>query len=332
MTRVLEQCEAVYDIAEACHEATRMAALAWLKALYRPKALLITNGSMWQMKNASGMRRLFKDCAIIDHQCYDDKFGWIEWFNHPGVLASDAFVAVNSRIEDVFLNKIGIAKEKVSLIYHPIDSARIESNLSGLSREQAFARFGLNADQPVVAYVGRLAEQKRPQIFLEVAKIAQDRGDETQFVMVGQGHLSDVIAQQIEGLQLKNISRIENIPLLEEFYIIVDALLITSEYEGVPLAMLEAMSIGVSVVSTDAGDIGRVIFDYQGSQVVPVNSTPLVLYDRLMTVLENVDGVRTRSHESSARVRESFSGMTIGRLYRQVITAAVEKYETLRPF
>ncbi|MCD7109681.1 glycosyltransferase [Rhizobium sp. DKSPLA3] len=332
LSRVLEQCESVFDLAESCHETSRLSALAWLKALYQPKALLITNGSMWQMKHAARIRRLFKDCAIIDHQCYDDKFGWIEWFDHPGVLASDLFIAVNSRIEDAFTSRLNVPSEKIRLIYHPIDSARIEKNLPHISRERSLERFGLDSDRPVVAYVGRLADQKRPQIFVDVATIAQQNGSNIQFVMVGQGHLSELIDEQITRNQLANIKRIENIPLLEEFYIAVDVLVITSEYEGVPLAMLEAMSVGVSVVSTDVGDIGRVIYDYQGSEALPVDAAAHEIYERVAAVIDNIDEDRLNANEAAARVREDFSGEFIGRKYQAAISSAIEIYANTRAF
>lgn len=329
--RALEHCEAVYELADAIPQERFLQALAWLKAAYDPKAVFIPNGTMWQVKNAFRLRKLFRDAAIIDHQSYDEKMGWIDWFAHPGIQASDAFVAINERIEKRFI-ELGIEKSKIDLIYHPIDSARIAANRPKIDKAKMRERFGVKASVPVVAFAGRLTDQKRPLLFLDLAERAQADGLNVQFVMVGQGVLLPRVNARIASSKLKNVTLVHNVPMLEDFYAITDLLVVTSAYEGLPLAMLEAMSSAVPVLSTDVGDIARVLTLYGTGAIVPADTAADDFYITLKATLGDLPKMKKRAELASTKVMKDYSGESIGAQYLKTFRRAITPYLTQRGY
>lgn len=324
--RTLEYADAVYDLGEACEDDERLSAISWLKEVYEPVGVFFTNSNMWQITNSYKIRRIFRDSAVIDHQAYDYKYGWIEWFDHTGVLSADRFIAVNEKIRSSMIEKLNIPESKIDLIYHPIASKRISENLLKIDKKTSFEKFGLHDNSPVVAFVGRLNGQKRPHLFLELARIAQQNEDASQFVMVGQGELQADVEKLAKDYSLRNILFIKNISELEYFYSIVDVLVITSEFEGVPLAMLEAMCAGVSVLSTNVGDISLVLERYNIGQVVEPDCLPYELFTKLRNILDNSLEVKRANNAAAAQVMDDFSGEKISDLYRDCFSRAMLPY------
>jgi glycosyltransferase involved in cell wall biosynthesis len=100
-----------------------------------------------------------------------------------------------------------------------------------------------NPERPRIVAVGRLMVQKRPLLFLELAQRIHAQIPGARFTWVGDGWLSDDFDQRIAELKLTGIVERtgwqENVqPWLEN----ADVFLHTAEYEGLPLAILEAMS------------------------------------------------------------------------------------------
>jgi len=121
-------------------------------------------------------------------------------------------------------------------------------------------QLGIPNDSPVMGKVAVFRSQKRLWLWVEIALAILKECPQAHFLLVGDGEWRERILDQIEhsgksanfhwvGVQ-KNV-----VPYLS----IMDIYLSSSEFEGLPIAMLEAMSCEVAVVGTSAGGIGEVI-------------------------------------------------------------------------
>jgi glycosyltransferase involved in cell wall biosynthesis len=117
----------------------------------------------------------------------------------------------------------------------------------------------------IVGNVARLDRQKNPIRFLQVAeKVVQER-DDVIFVWIGGSIVEDFYAKQVqqyldERPWLKEKVKIlgfrkDAIELMADF----DVFLLTSDNEGMPLVLLEALNQGIPVVSTDVGCVEETI-------------------------------------------------------------------------
>jgi glycosyltransferase involved in cell wall biosynthesis len=111
-----------------------------------------------------------------------------------------------------------------------------------------------------VVFVGRLAEIKQPQRFVEiVAGLARAR-PRVRAVVVGTGPEHDAVERHAERLGVRGQvellgQRDDVLPVLRRSKVFV----LTSRSEGMPIALLEAMACGVVPVTADVGEVGDVV-------------------------------------------------------------------------
>ena len=108
------------------------------------------------------------------------------------------------------------------------------------------------ADQELLVLgVGRLVAQKRPFLFLRIAKELHERISTTKFVWVGDGILSDQWSQTVarEGLD-KTVFCVGWQPDILPYLMAADLLVHVAEFEGLPLAVIEAMAAGLPCAVT----------------------------------------------------------------------------------
>jgi glycosyltransferase involved in cell wall biosynthesis len=83
-----------------------------------------------------------------------------------------------------------------------------------------------------------------------------------------------------------------------------------SVFEGLPIALLEAMACGCPVITTDAGGIKEVVRHEQDGLLCPVDE-PEKLADFAIDLLANDEKRKTLGRQARKRVEESFSLYTM---------------------
>lgn len=109
-----------------------------------------------------------------------------------------------------------------------------------------------------VGFVGRMVFQKHPELFLDVL----ERLPGVHAVMGGDGELEPEIRKQVQQRGLgSRLQMLGGLPHAKALDVIanLDVLVMTPRWEGLPLLPLEAMLLGVPVVSTPVGGIPEVI-------------------------------------------------------------------------
>lgn len=127
-------------------------------------------------------------------------------------------------------------------------------------RTAARLALGIPPDVPAVAYVGRLSRVKRPDRFVEVAREVLEHMPDCRFLICGGGELKEEVERAIrpiwDSFRLLGWRRD-----VETVYAAADVLLLTSDNEGTPLALVEAGMAGVPVVSTRTGGVEDIVRD-----------------------------------------------------------------------
>ena len=320
---------AVYDLPEVLPQQAFAQAFRLIKHAYEPDLVFIMNGSPWQCDNALAIRTIFRDTPIVDHQVYDNKVGWIDRFSEPALRSSDHYIAVNQRILKTFIETYEIDPNAIDLIYHPFNSDFFNpDNFADMDRDQVRQEFGLPGDKRLYAFIGRVTQQKRPQDFIALAQAAMEAGlDDAYFVMVGDGALGEECNARIRHHGLTNCKRIGFCNELSKIYNIIDGLIVTSEYEGLPVAMLEALALGVPVLATDVGDIRFVLEQYGSGLIVEeVGATP-ALFLTFQEWIGRLDTYKQAALVASPLLREHFSGATIVSQYQKCFEKVIQRFK-----
>ena len=160
---------------------------------------------------------------------------------------------------DDFRHWAGVGSSCLRVVRNGLDFDAV-SPPSQEERAAFRAGLGLTPDEFVVAGVFRLAPEKRVPAFLEVMKRVLDRGVKARAVIAGDGPLAGNMEAWIRDYGLEG--SVFPLGLRRDVYGVMgscDALLLTSETEGLAIVLLEAQYLGLPVVTTDVGGIPEAV-------------------------------------------------------------------------
>lgn len=162
----------------------------------------------------------------------------------------------------------GIAEQGIELVRNVVE---IESNtLNAASDEQRDLTF---------LFVGRLTGEKRADRFVRLAAalIKKFPAFPMRFRIAGDGPLREEIEQQEACDSLgQKLEFLGECPDMREIYLNADVLVLTSDYEGSPNVILEAMAHGLPVIATNVGGVSEILNEKCGYLVEPDDETSMV--------------------------------------------------------
>ncbi|WP_338221393.1 glycosyltransferase [Algoriphagus sp. oki45] len=223
-------------------------------------------------------RKLSIPIVYTEHNTWDRYNKVSFWGNRLTFKNQDVAVAVSNEVAlSMQLNSIWDpykrgGRLKVRVVQNGVNTETFirfwkrdeQVALGSISKQREIARLreelGISKDSPVIGKVAVFRSQKRLWLWVDLAVRIVKEHPETHFLLVGDGEWRNRIEEQIakSGFQanfhLVGVKK-EVIPYLN----LMDIYLSTSEFEGLPIAMLEAMACEVPVVATRAGGIGEVI-------------------------------------------------------------------------
>lgn len=167
--------------------------------------------------------------------------------------------------------------------------------------------YSIPSDAFVVGLVSVFRFQKRIKEWLQVFKKFSDLNSKAYGLIVGAGPLEKEVKAEINRLELtKKII----IPGLQEstrpFFNAMDVFMMTSSFEGLPIALLEAMSMECAIVTTDAGGIKEVIRNGVDGFMVEVGNW-LDLSEKLDVLSNDPELLKKYQNAARERVLEEFS-------------------------
>jgi len=161
-----------------------------------------------------------------------------------------------------------LPRKQLAVVHNAIDFAKVHSEFTVA---EAKRKLGISTAQQVVGIVGRIEAVKRVDLFLEVAHLISRELPSACFVIAGSGREETALRNSLQGSDLEQWSRF--LGERDDIYDVLramDLLLITSDHEGLPTVLLEAMALGVPVLARNVGGIGEVICN--GMNGVLINS------------------------------------------------------------
>ena len=219
-------------------------------------------------------------------------------------------VAVSNPVAGALVKR-GVPKGKISVIPNGVD---IDEQFvpERVDRRQAKQKLDLKTDCFILAFVGRIAEEKRPWAFLEIVDTLR-KTLPVQGLMVGGGPLADEIDAAIarDRMAVRRMPKIDR-STVHEIYAASDLLVLPSSVEGMPLVVLEALAMGCPVVATRVGDLGRVIVDGYNGYLVPSNDfrAMIPLIRDLACDPKRQDQLRSAARTSAMAAGVSLKSMT----------------------
>ena len=160
----------------------------------------------------------------------------------------------------------------------------------------------VDLDFPYACYIGRPSYQKNVLFLLDVIKEAKDRGCRLKFILLGVGYHSPELAEVKHKIQELHIA--DNMTLMPwvshadcmEYVRKSSFYLSTAIYEGLPLAVIEAMSVGKAIVASNVVGNKDCVKDGVNGYLLPMNVSDFA--DKIVELAQN-DELRVKMGKKS---------------------------------
>ncbi len=183
------------------------------------------------------------------------------------------------------------------------------------NRDEVRENLGLQKDELAVFFVGRLSEEKNPDVFVHAAsQVAKAGNKKAKFFMVGDGGMRTEIEALIESLGPKNVTYLGYQSNVASYLSAADIFVLPSSAEGFPLTRIEAMAMRVVVVASDVGAVADVVENGTDGFVVTPGSADEIT-EAVNTLSADSALLKNMKSRSRKKVEEKYSVVQLGKNY-----------------
>lgn len=211
---------------------------------------------------------------------------------------TDQVVAVgdDQRAEIAAYGVAPLAKIRTIPLGLPIDDLLDAERARGELRSE----LGLGAEHRLVGIVARLVPIKAHEVFFEAARQVRAQESLSHFVVVGDGERRAELEQLVAELGMKeSVSFLGWRQDMKRIYADLDVVALTSNNEGSPVALIEAMAAARPVVATNVGGVSEVVHDGETGLLAPARDAAGVA-SAILALLR--DPARSRQYGAAGRV------------------------------
>lgn len=227
------------------------------------------------------LKARYPEIPIIDYVHME------EWYTRNGGFSRDSSqyesvidktYTCNGNSKKVFIDHFGRKENEIETMYIGVDEKKFNPEL--LNKEEILKEYGITPNGKfIISYICRIAEQKRPYLFVEILKELSKKRDDFLVVIAGDGPFLPGVKKKIAKYHLEEkVKFLGNIKQTEKIYKISDLTVNCSIKEGLALTSYESLAMGVPVVSVDAGGQKELINETVGV-VVPCMQKETEIWD-----------------------------------------------------
>ena len=240
-------------------------------------------------------------------------------FDKQVLRAFPMTIAVSSEIRDDLIRH-GVAPDRVRVVLNGIDHRAFRRDPALEPRMRA--ELGIFSDEFVVGSIGRLEPQKRFDLLIEACAAARQRKPRVRLLIAGDGSLREELTTLAANLLPEHACQLlgyrSDVVALHHAF---DVYAQSSDYEGTPNSVLEAMALETPIVATAAGGTAEIVAADREGIVIPCGDTR-ALARGIEDTLTDVGAARERAVRARHRVETklSFSQRlaTVERIYLEL--------------
>jgi len=198
-----------------------------------------------------------------------------------------------------------IGPKRISVINNCLDTDKLDVDKVDVLKKRK--ELGLRLADPVVGMVARLTPQKGPHYFIKAAAQVLKTEPKVQFILIGDGELRRKMENLIAHLHISDsLCLLGNRDDCLEIVAPFDLFVLSSLWEGMPYAPLEAMLLRKPIIATDiVGSRDIIQNDSLGVLVPPKNSA--ALSEAILRLLRNKERAQQMGQCGEKNIRQRFS-------------------------
>jgi glycosyltransferase involved in cell wall biosynthesis len=239
-----------------------------------------------------------------------------------GAIKISGIIAVSDEVRSAIIKRIGAVHSKIYTIYngvdvsqyaHSIDSALVKMDL------------GFNKNSIIISTVASLDTQKGHKYLIDAASVIVSRYPDINFCFIGDGPLKDELQTQVRSLNLsKNIHFLGNRTKIDEILGASDFFVLPSLWEGLSIALLEAMAAAKPIVATSVSGTQLVMIPNKtGIIVKPRDSSQLA--NAIIKLISNPKLATNMGSSARKRVIDAFSAQEQAKNHMALYCRLIDK-------
>jgi glycosyltransferase involved in cell wall biosynthesis len=198
-------------------------------------------------------------------------------------------------------------------------------------RHECRAAFHLAPGERLIGTVGRMSPVKNHRLLIEAFARVRERIPDVNLAIIGEGELRAKLADYAGDLGVSEyVSLVKESKTIDYFYGALDVFALSSDSEGMPLTLLEALASGVPVVATEVGGIPEVVTSGTNGYLVPKGSAEF-LAKRIIELLQDPAKARAMALAGRAVVRERFPAEKMIQGIERIYDEVLEERPAARP-
>jgi glycosyltransferase involved in cell wall biosynthesis len=234
----------------------------------------------------------------------------------------DVFTTDNNAVGEIYTRKIS-GNHPAKVIPNGVDTDKT-FNPKLYDRKDVSKEIKLNDDELAVFYIGRLSEEKNPDVFVEAAKTYQKQTPKTKvrFYIIGDGPMQKEIVEKIHKEGISNVIYLGYQKDVARYLSAADVFILPSAVEGFPLSILEAMAMKVAVIASNVGAVSDVIEGGVNGYIVKPGSVDEIC-EALSLLLDDKNriAIQKRAREDAEKLYSSDQlGVHYRRLYKETLS------------
>lgn len=211
---------------------------------------------------------------------------------------AERIIAISQGIKKDLLENFNLPGGKIEVIYNPVDIAEIER----LSAEEINHPW-FNDELPIIISIGRLTKQKGHSYLIKVFSIVR-QSLPCRLIIIGTGEEEETLVNMVNALGLKNDVEFLGFQRNPFKYMARSSLFISaSRYEGFGNVLVEAMALGLPVISTDCPSGPAEIIEHGKNGILVPTENEGRLERTILNLLTNDELRRKLSSEAKIRAQ-----------------------------
>lgn len=242
------------------------------------------------------------------------------WANKATWSLQDHVVAVSDEVKSSIRRRIR-SRVPISVVRNGVDANAYSFDEGLCSSTRRLLE--IPNDAPVVGLIAVFRAQKRLDRWLEAAALIKSTIPDTRFVLVGDGPLRPDVESAIARLGLSSAVHLVGLQSdVRPYLACMDVFMMSSDFEGLPVAMLEAMAMRLPIVATSVGGISEAVTNGRDGFLTMQDSADLA--GRAVALLRDETLRRTMGENARSTIVERFSIRAMQRsledLYRTIVS------------
>jgi len=288
----------------------RMSAAFRFCGILRQQRVDILHSHMFQASRlASPLGRICGVPLIIEtsHGRESWRHGWVKGSFVVDRLVGrtvDRMIAVSEANARYLVKDKGLPAERITVIYPGVRFERF--NPSAAVPLDLKTRLGFDVNDPVLLVAGRLEPQKGHRVLIDALPLILREFPRARLVCLSDGALRSELEQRVAELGLQSSVRFTGYqPDLLPWLALADICVLPSYYEGLPVAVVEALASGKPMVATAVDGTPEVLTDGETGLLVPPGDSAS-LAKAIIQMLANPEQRASMARKGHERVLELF--------------------------